>query len=271
MTDIRIVATTLTDLRVSPSFLVERATQVTNGTELEVLKSEGEWCQVRQQDGYEGWAYAAFLADASTRRGGSSTHIVSEPTVLLLPEPGATTAHPASRLPIGMPVVVAEHRGNCARIEFAAGTTPGGWAKLIELRPLASLPLPADKARDQIVADARRLTGVYYLWGGTTAWGIDCSGLAQLCYRLAGYMLLRDARMQFTQGKVIQPPFRPGDLLFFHGESDKTKITHVGISTGGWHIIHSSRSKNGVYEEDLEGDASSNLRSRFAGARSFLD
>ena len=35
---VRVVATTLTDLHAGPSFLSEMLTQVTNGTELEVLK-----------------------------------------------------------------------------------------------------------------------------------------------------------------------------------------------------------------------------------------
>src|SRR5439155_14254463 len=117
---------------------------------------------------------------------------------------------------------------------------PGGWLPLRDLRKFAALPLAHDEAGRQIILDARELIGTCYLWGGCTAWGIDCSGLAQLAYRLAGYAIPRDARLQFPVRHVVEDPFRPGDLLFFAGdEATPTKITHVGISTGGWKMIHS--------------------------------
>jgi gamma-D-glutamyl-L-lysine dipeptidyl-peptidase len=43
----------------------------------------------------------------------------------------------------------------------------------------------------------------------------------------------------------------------------------VGMSVGGWNMIHSSRSRNGVYEEDIQ--KHEEYPKTFAGARSFLD
>jgi cell wall-associated NlpC family hydrolase len=43
-----------------------------------------------------------------------------------------------------------------------------------------------------------------------------------------------------------------GDLFFFAESDSKRHITHVGISLGGWKMIHSSRSNNGVYMDDLQ-------------------
>ena len=267
----RVVATTLADAHAGPSFHTEMVTQLTNGVEVDVLAEEGEWCRVRQRDGYESWVYAAYLASDAAPP--TATHIVPEPTLLLYPTPDAEPDMPVGRLPIGTNVAVVDQSGDWSYVRPAGNQIPDGWAYTAFLRPLASLPLIGDPARAQIAADARRVMGVYYLWGGCTAWGIDCSGLSQLCHRLAGHTLLRDARMQFTQGRPVDPPLRPGDLLFFHGESDRAKITHVGISTGGWQMIHSSRLRNGVYEEDLDAgdDVPRELRARFAGARSILD
>ena len=53
-----------------------------------------------------------------------------------------------------------------------------------------------------------------YLWGGCSAFGIDCSGYAQLLHRLAGVTIPRDADQQFDAGRPVNP-FQPGDLLFF--------------------------------------------------------
>jgi cell wall-associated NlpC family hydrolase len=82
-----------------------------------------------------------------------------------------------------------------------------------------------------------------------------------------GIEIPRDCYLQFPVGKPVEPPFQPGDLLYFWNEA-KTKMGHVGISTGGWNIIHSSRSRNGVYEEDVQ--QNEGLKASFAGARSFL-
>src|SRR3989442_1574352 len=83
-----------------------------------------------------------------------------------------------------------------------------------------------------------------------------------LLHRLSGYPIPRDAALQFPAGRVVDPPYTMGDLLFFHSDSDPNRISHVGISTGGWNMIHSSRSRNGVYEEDVQ--ASENLQRTFA-------
>ena len=142
-----------------------------------------------------------------------------------------------------------------------------GWVPAADLRALAELPQDEAGRRAQIVADAARFTGVPYLWGGCTAFGIDCSGFAQLLHRLAGVIIPRDADMQFEAGRPVDEPFQPGDLLFF-GEGDGRKITHVGVSLGGWRILHSSRSRNGVQEDDVQ--AVEHLRESFVGARSFV-
>ena len=77
------------------------------------------------------------------------------------------------------------------------------------------------------------------------------------------------ADMQFAAAAPVEPPFQPGDLLYFGSSQDGHRsITHVGMSLGGWRIIHSSGSRNGVYEDDVR--AGSWLRDRFIGANTFL-
>jgi hypothetical protein len=255
------VATNLTDLHREPSFISEMLTQVFNGTVLEILESSKDWRRVRMADGYEGWTYAPYLSEISAP---VPTHLVCAATSILYSDHQQNI--PAGRLSGGTEIHVTEQRSERARVQLAGMMLPTGWIDLHDLRPLSRLS--SDAARTQMIDDARRLIGVYYLWGGNTAWGLDCSGLTFLLHRLSGISIPRDAHQQFAAGKPIGTPYHAGDLLFFHGETDKDRITHVGMSIGNWRMMHSSRNRNGVYEEDVQG--SDDLRNRFAGARSFL-
>ncbi|NUQ38606.1 MAG: C40 family peptidase, partial [Caldilineales bacterium] len=143
-----------------------------------------------------------------------------------------------------------------------------GWLPTAHLRGLPDLPSSAEERRSQLVADTARLMGVPYLWGGASAHGIDCSGFVQLAYRLIGVRLPRDADMQFAAGVAVSPPYRRGDLFFFGSAGGHRQITHVGMSLGDWRMIHSSRSRNGVYVEDVQDTP--HLHTTFVGARRFL-
>ncbi len=83
---------------------------------------------------------------------------------------------------------------------------------------------------------ARTFLGVPYLWGGTSWRGIDCSGFVQLCYRMGGYMLPRDADVQYDSlsKSVTLAEMREGDLIFF----GKERITHVGLALNEKEYIH---------------------------------
>jgi cell wall-associated NlpC family hydrolase len=255
----RTVATNLTDLHKGPSFLDELLTQVLNGTELEILQEKDRWCFVRQRDGYLGWAYAPYLTEAKPVK---ATHIITGAAAMNSEEAVVT------RLFAGTQVELISVDADRATVRASGEKLPSGWVSKVFVRPLDSLPFAPDAARKQMIADAAKLTGVYYLWGGNSPFGTDCSGLTQLVHRLSGYTIPRDADMQFAAGKPIQEPFQPGDLLFFHSDKDVNRITHVGLSTGGWNMIHSSRNHNGVYEDDVQ--KTEHLRKSFAGARTFL-
>jgi len=133
---------------------------------------------------------------------------------------------------------------------------------------LTELPETIEEKRKKLIEDSMRLIGVPYLWGGTSGNGIDCSGFARLLHRWIGVDIPRDADMQHAAAKPVEPPFEVGNLLFFAEGDSERKITHVGMSLGGWKMIHSSRSRNGVYVDDVQERES--LMDIFISGGSFL-
>ncbi len=89
-----------------------------------------------------------------------------------------------------------------------------------------------------LVETALNYLNAPYLWGGKTPFGIDCSGLTQMVYKVNGHALLRDASQQATQGDALSfiEESEPGDLAFF--DNDEGNITHVGIIMKDNYIIH---------------------------------
>jgi len=240
---LRTVKVNLTSLHGEPGWLAEQVSQLLYGMALEVLEEKGNWGLVRQADGYLGWAYLPYLG---TNLPAKPTHLVLAPISLLHPEPDAPAI--IGRVLGGTYVAVGVVQNGWAQVEGPSR----GWLPLGSLRALDALPQTAAARRAQIVADAFQMVGVQYLWGGCSAHGIDCSGLAQLGHRWIGITIPRDADMQFEAGKQVDYPFKPGDLLFFGEKGERRSITHVGISLGGWDILHSSRSRNGVYPDNVQ-------------------
>src|SRR5439155_23895611 len=88
----------------------------------------------------------------------------------------------------------------------------------------------------------------------TTPFGLDCSGLVQLVYRAHGYVLPRDADLQFAdQGLAPVPRSKvgAGDLVFF-GPA-RASVTHVGIAIGRRDFINATTyRKPGVQIDRLD-------------------
>ena len=94
------------------------------------------------------------------------------------------------------------------------------------------------------IAVAKSNLGVRYLWGGTSRYGYDCSGLVYVSYRAAGKTLPRTAGEMALKGTTVSASsLRAGDLLFYNTGSTRGKVTHVAIYIGAGKMIHSSSSR----------------------------
>ena len=254
------VATNLTGLYEKPTFGMPLSSELYFGTELEILEEKNRWVFTRQQDGYLGWVYKPYLSEEVN---GARTHLVTAPIIEVRAQP-ILNSEVLTRIVSGTGVAVEESNGEWTRV--VANKT--GWVCSSALRAIKDIPQTLEEKRKTLVQDAMSMTGIPYLWGGTSGNGIDCSGFACLLHRWIGIEIPRDADMQAAASKPVEAPFEMGDLLFFgEGDSDR-HVTHVGISLGGWKMIHSSRSHNGVYIDNV--DKKESLKEIYMHTGSFL-
>ncbi len=94
--------------------------------------------------------------------------------------------------------------------------------------------------RTVIIKQALKYFNAPYLWGGRSPFGIDCSGLTQILYKMIGIRLPRDASEQVKMGTPLgfMDETEPGDLAFF--DDEEGRIIHVGILWKRNKIIHAS-------------------------------
>ncbi|HEY7358074.1 MAG TPA: C40 family peptidase [Ktedonobacterales bacterium] len=220
------------DVRREPDAASELVTQALMGAQAALGPVRDDWQQVQLLD-YVGWVRVEHLAPPPSSAGAEVVVVVALATPLFHAEAGDAqrdTLFCSTVLPLAQP------GADAGRLAVALPGGEVGWVNTSDVAVRhAAEPFPRSDAAF-VIETARRFLGTPYLWGGVTSQGIDCSGFAQLCYRMAGYTLPRDSYQQFAalatepEGELL-----PGDLLFFAKEG---RIVHVAISLGDGDLIH---------------------------------
>lgn len=90
----------------------------------------------------------------------------------------------------------------------------------------------------EVVAHARRMVGVDYVWGGHTPAGFDCSGLVWWAYHQIGVDLPRTTTGQIHAGQPVDiGDLQPGDLVFTRGGRPVRDLGHVAIYAGDGQVV----------------------------------
>ena len=234
----------------APSTSSDVVSQAIFGTTVVLLEEKPGWARVRTPDDYTGWVEtAAFRKLRAGEEPYASAGTVAQVESLfanVYVEPDVTTRAPLMTLPYEARVKVASEPEKDERrwVEVRLPDGSVAWVHRGDLT-FERRPLTVQAA----VALAKRLLGLPYLWGGTSTFGYDCSGLTQMLYRRLGAGIPRDAGPQ-AQWKGFTPvertSLRPGDLLFF-GKS-AGKITHCGMYIGGGDFLHATTYRTPVVQ-----------------------
>jgi len=197
-------------------------TQALLGEPVEVVTESGDWAEVvlpeqpssADDRGYPGWVRRAHLVPAAD---GTDRVVVTSPTTTAITTTGPMSLSFGTRMPMtgvdGDRVTVMLPRFGTATVA-AADVAPYG----------TGLPIgpPA------LSLAAGNFLGLRYLWGGTCAWGLDCSGLVHLVHRALGRRVPRDAFDQHAAAAPVPlPDAQRGDLYFFARPGER--VYHVGF------------------------------------------
>ena len=227
----------VTPVREEPSEAAEQATQLLFGEVCEVVDHLPGWTKIRStMDGQTGWVSAKMVTpvsdEAKKQWGDEAMGVVAVPMAV------ATDIATGEKrmLTIG------------TRLPNYANGTFIVLEKQYQIDPSCVYEIKGERLEvkgEEVVRVAKSLLNVPYLWGGKNMMGFDCSGFVQTVYSVFGIQLLRNAREQITQGKVVNSlaESQPGDLVFFdHSDRDPnaTKISHVGMLISPTQVIHCS-------------------------------
>ncbi|MBB6096747.1 hypothetical protein HNR42_000159 [Deinobacterium chartae] len=228
-------------LRARPQSEAPQVTEALLGEAVEILEDLGEWVWVRTlHDRYLGYARRAEVLLGGFENAVSVKALRGH-------------VYDAPRVQGGIIAEIA--RGACLRVlreegEWREVALPDG------RRGFVSAAVFDEVATDPLEF-GQLLLGTPYVWGGRSAWGIDCSGLSQRVYAFWGRSIPRDADQQQAFLEPVNTP-QPGDLAFFPG--------HVAVCLGEGRILHATSTYMRVAINTLgEGEYGQRLEAALTG------
>ncbi len=215
-----IVQVAVAPIRFEPSDKAEMTSQLLFGELIEVTQKKEQWIKIKASyDGYEGWTDEKLIIPISEEQ---SNELANSAEYVISPFDYAILEQVPLPLTIG-----AELRTKGTELIYhnKKFTFEGERCS-------------SEFSIEKLLNIAFSYLNTPYLWGGKSTFGIDCSGFTQMCYKMCGVFIPRDAYQQAEVGEVLSflEESKPGDLAFF--ENKEGKIIHVGIVLNDLRIIH---------------------------------
>ena len=233
MSDNKIVNTSVANIYESHAFKSQLVTQALLWEKLDVYEKKDDWYKIRQKDGYMGWIHDFYIIDLSVSiydepfESAENWYWVKDKFKSL-----ALKDHSNFLISFGSLLPCFEDKGDFVTYfpdKEKITIDRGSLLKYNEKYPLKD-----------IIPYVLNLIGIPYLWGGKSSFGFDCSGLIQIIYQMAGYLLPRDCSEQVKCDlltKIDIDNLMIGNLVYFKNNSN---IVHVGMFINKFEYIHSS-------------------------------
>jgi hypothetical protein len=211
------IVTSVADIWKDPSTESERYSQVIYGEEVKILGNKDNFIFVESRDGVKGYIKKRLIGEYSEKNYKIIRRFKAENIIL----------------PFGSYI-------NDADISIMK--IPETYVKKLS-------------ARYDPVSLTKKFIGVPYLWGGTSDFGFDCSGLTQRMIRFGmNYEIPRNSGQQRDASIEVKDleHAKRGDLIFFGG--------HVGFYLGKNEMLHANGSFSRITINNLkDGSEYSNM------------
>lgn len=255
-----LVNLSVANIRTKPDHAEEMATQALLGTPVKIFKKESGYFLIQTPDEYISWVEDDGVTPLSKYE---LEEWKNSERVIYLKEFGFSYSKPdvnsirVSDLVAGNILVKLGEENNFIKLKY-----PDGRIAFVEKENCQRLNEWLEKKNPtnaDIISSAEKFMGIPYLWGGTSAKGMDCSGFTKTVYFLNGLVLARDASQQVHTGILVDTQngfenLQAGDLLFFGSQATDTtkeRITHVAIYIGNNEFIHAAgRIKINSFDKD---------------------
>lgn len=242
-----LVTLSVINLRKDPDHTSELVSQARLGTPVLILKDYKSWIQIQTPDKYISWTEKSSITSMDRLE---MTTWKKTSRVIYLKNTGWLHVNPSDNSGVVGDLVGGSIMVKTGELKgFVSVMLPDGRKGFIDSHAVMDFNNWENTAicsEENICNVAMTFLGLPYLWGGTSAKAVDCSGFVQSVYFMNGIILERDASLQALHGAAVDishgySRLKRGDLLCFGSKDNGTAhITHVAIYIGNEEYINAS-------------------------------